>query len=225
MKKRKWKSLQEEFLTRDFRVAMYGSARIKKNDKSYKLIYELGRRIGDAGVDIVTGGGPGAMEAANRGHKAGAKLNGAHSLGLTIRLPKEQRTNDSLDIKENFLHFTERLDRFVLLSNVVVVTPGGIGTLLELIYTWQLIQVGHICNMPVVLYGEMWEELIEWMKKWQLKKAFIKKDDFAYIFLAKNADDAMEIILKAREAFQDEKNPCINIEKYKVKVPLKVRVM
>ncbi len=225
MKRKLRKGLNKEILRKDFRVAMFGSARLKRGSQGYKMVYALAKQIAEENIDIVTGGGPGAMEAANKGHKAGSKGKTSHSLGLTITLPHEQETNQSLDIKENFLRFSERLDNFVLLANVVVVTPGGIGTVLELIYTWQLLQVGHICNMPIILLGEMWTELIGWMKKWQLKNQFVKKEDFKYVFIAKNPQEAMQIIREANTLFKAGKDTCVNFDRYRIKIPLKVRVL
>ena len=119
-----------------FRVAIFGSARIKENDSRYKQIYTLAKMIAAEGFDVVTGGGPGIMEAANKGHKDGRKKGKiVHSFGLNIVLPKEQTANKHLDIKKDFERFSERLDYFMYLSNVVVVAPGGVGTLLEFFYT------------------------------------------------------------------------------------------
>ena len=115
-----------------FRVSIFGSSRIKKSDKIYNEIYHLARMLGEEGIDVVTGGGPGLMEAANSGHKAGSRESRAHSIGLGITLPKIQKFNNSLDYQKTFSRFTGRLDKFTLLSNAVVVAPGGVGTTLEL---------------------------------------------------------------------------------------------
>ena len=197
-----------------FRVAIFGSARIKRNDKNYKTIYKLAKLIGSLNIDIVTGGGPGIMEAANKGHEAGNKDHNSYSLGLLIKLPKEQRANKHLDIKKEFSNFTASLDQFMLLSNVVVVAPaGGIGTLLELIYTWQLAQVRYIDDMPIILMGDIWLELIVWVKKWLLENKFIDRKDLDFIFTAKNYEEAFEIIKKSHELYKKGKKLCVNLKK------------
>ncbi|MBU1018025.1 LOG family protein [Patescibacteria group bacterium] len=201
-----------------FRVAIFGSARIKENDPRYKQVYSLARRIAAAGFDVVTGGGPGIMEAANKGHKDGRKEErNVHSFGLTIELPKEQMSNKHLDIKKDYTHFSDRLDQFMTLSNVVVVAPGGVGTLLEFFYTWQLIQVKHICNIPIIFMGEMWPDLIKWIEKWPLKKGFLDKGDLNFIFLAEHCSEAMRIIKKTHKEYEKGGvDFCKNYQKYKI---------
>ena len=200
-----------------FRVAIFGSARIKHDDPRYKQIHTLAKMIAAEGLDVVTGGGPGIMEAANKGHKDGRKGKKVHSYGLNIALPKEQEANKHLDIKHEFKRFSERLDFFMYLSNVVVVAPGGIGTMLELFYTWQLVQVKHTCNIPIILLGPMWPPFIKWMEKWPLKNKSIDQEDMHAIFLADNCREAMKVIRKTYEEFK-KGNPdfCKNYQKYKI---------
>ena len=102
------------------------------------------------------------MQAANAGHKSVSS--GTHSIGLSIKLPGEQESNKYLDIKKEFNRFSDKLDTFMSLSGAVVVATGGIGTILELFYSWKLAQVEHICETPIILYGEMWSGLLEWME-------------------------------------------------------------
>jgi len=109
------KKLDEKVLKNRFRVAIFGSARIKKGDPKYKLIYNLANSIASEGIDIVTGGGPGLMDAASRGHHAGRKNKKIYSVGLTIDLPKEQEEGYHLDIKKDFKRFSRRLDNFIYL--------------------------------------------------------------------------------------------------------------
>ena len=115
-----------------YRVAIFGSARIREGDPVYRDIFEIAREVAECGFDIVTGGGPGIMQAANAGHKS--VLTETHSIGLRITLPFEQETNKYLDIKKDFERFSSRLDTFASLSDVIIVAPGGIGTLLEFFY-------------------------------------------------------------------------------------------
>jgi uncharacterized protein (TIGR00730 family) len=201
-----------------FRVAIYGSARIKRDDKKYKLIYDLAKRMASEGIDIVTGGGPGLMDAASRGHHAGREKKNIYTLGLTIHLPKEQKESYHLDLKKDFYRFSERLDHFIHLSNAVVVAPGGVGTMLEFFYTWQLMQVKYSCQIPIILLGRVWTGLIKWIKKSPLKNEFLDKDDLKLLFLAKNNNEAMDIILEAFEEYKKgRKNICLNIDKYKIR--------
>mgnify|MGYP001608624768 CR=1 FL=1 len=220
MKKLKSKKLKAKLdlrrLKNHFRVAIFGSARIKKGDNQYKQIYNLAKLIAKEDIDVVTGGGPGVMDAANLGHHAGRKK-GNHSLsfGLTIHLPREQRESYHLDIKRDFYRFSNRLDHFVVLSNVIVVTPGGIGTLLELMYTWQLVQVKQVCNMPIILVGNFWDGFVKWIKSSPLKHKFIDMTDLDLLFHAKDANEAMKIINATHEVFKSDKDKtCVNIKNY-----------
>jgi len=200
-----------------FRVTIFGSARIKKGDTKYRMIYRLARMIGKEGMDVVTGGGPGMMNAASSGHQAGRKNPSAHSIGLNIWLPTEQKLNKHLDVKKEFHKFSKRLDHFMRLSNVVVVSPGGVGTLLEFFYTWQLVQVKHICDIPIILLGDMWKDFIKWVKKSPLKNKFLNKEDVDMLFPAKNEKEALIIINAAfAEYKKGSKNICLNIKKYKI---------
>ncbi|HIJ10510.1 TPA: LOG family protein [Candidatus Woesearchaeota archaeon] len=198
-----------------FRIAIFGSARLKKGDPRYKLVYNLAKKIAEQKMDIVTGGGPGLMDAASRGHHAG-RLNGsrAHSIGLTIKLPREQHDGFHLDIKKEYSKFSGRLDEFMRLSNAVIVAPGGIGTLLELLYTWQLVQVKHICETPIILLGNHWQGLLDWIKKEMANKKLMSQDDFRYIFVVNSVSETMKLLTKVKE---DSKkgHVCRNFSKYK----------
>ncbi len=184
-----------------FRVAIFGSARIKRNDPNYKQIYNLSKMIAAEGIDIVTGGGQGIMEAANKGHQEGRKGQHIHSYGLNIRMPKGQMVNKHLDIKREFRRFSKRLDCFMYLSNMVIVAEGGVGTMLEFLYAWQLVQVEHVNNIPIILLGPMWPDFMKWVKKWQLKSKFIDFKDIGNIFLADDIAKAIKIIKKAHKDF------------------------
>jgi hypothetical protein len=201
-----------------FRVAIFGSARIKRNDARYKLIYRLAKMLAKEGIDIVTGGGPGLMDAASRGHHAGRKGKDVYTLGLTIHLPKEQKESYHLDLKKDFHKFSKRLDNFIYLSNVVVVAPGGIGTTLELMYVWQLVQVRHSCEIPIILFGDVWEGFIKWVKSGPLKNGFLEESDLELLYHARNCTEAIKIIKLAYEEYKKgSENICLNIRKYKVK--------
>ena len=176
-----------------FRVSIFGSARIKPETHEYKQVYELAKKLVKNKVDIVTGGGPGLMEAANLGAKDVKSK--SKSFGLHIDLPFETSPNEHLDITYHHKRFSSRLDEFMRISHAVIVTPGGIGTVLELLYTWQLIQVNHISKRPVILLGDMWNGLIEWMKSEPLRKCLMDGSDFDHIKVVQNIDDVV-ILLK-----------------------------
>ncbi|OIO41580.1 hypothetical protein COU56_04180 [Candidatus Pacearchaeota archaeon CG10_big_fil_rev_8_21_14_0_10_31_9] len=210
------KEFEKLFKEDHFRVTIFGSARIKRGGPEYKVVYELAKMIGERGMDIVTGGGPGIMDAANTGHKEGSKKSDANSIGLGIKLPHEQAFNKSVGYKKTFTRFSHRLDNFMLLSNVVVVAPGGVGTLLELFYTWQLMQVKHICNLPIILLGDVWPGFLSWLNNSPLKKGFFKKKDLDLLYHAKNYKEAVKIIDMAYAEYKKgNKDFCINYRKYK----------
>ena len=187
-----------------FRIVIFGSARIEKCDPCWNIIYDLAKRIAEEDMDVVTGGGPGLMNAASEGHYAGDVRKNAQSIGLQIILPKAQRDANHLDIKKEFSSFSVRLDNFIELANTVIVASGGVGTLLEFFYTWQLMQVKMIRHIPIIFLGEMWPELIRWIKKWLLKNSLLDKKDIDLLFLVKNNDEALILIKKAYEKFKKE---------------------
>lgn len=209
--------LQKYLRKNAFRVAIFGSARIKKTDSLYKQIHLLGKKLGEEGIDVVTGGGPGLMEAANSGHRIGSRKTKAHSIGLNIKLPREQKPNKHLDFENEFSRFTARLDEFMALSNIIVVAPGGVGTMLELFYSWQLVQVGHVCDMKIILLGDMWKDLVKWLEEEALKKHYFTKFDLEKLKIAEDYEEAMRIIEKEYDDFKSGKNKsCINYEKYRL---------
>jgi hypothetical protein len=129
----------------------------------------------------------------------------------------EQELNRHLDIKREFPRFAERLDYFMALSNVIVVAPGGVGTLLEFFYSWQVAQVNHICNTPIILLGKQWPPLIKWLEKYPLKRGFFEKKDLSLLFLAKNSEEVVKMVDKAHEMYKKgDKNFCLNYKKYKL---------
>ena len=201
-----------------FRVTIFGSARIKENNQIYKDVQSLAKMLGERGFDVVTGGGPGLMKAANSGHKQGSEKTGAHSIGVGISIPKEQKINKHVDIVKEFKRFSKRLDYFMSLSNAVVVAPGGVGTLLELVYTWQLMQVEHICHIPIILVGRQWPPLLKWVEKYPLKSKYLEKKDLTSLFVVKDYEEAMKIIDETYKKHQQgDKNFCLNYKKYKIK--------
>ena len=214
MKKKLDRGLKKE----RFQVAIFGSARIKRGDSRYKSIYNLAKAIAAEGIDIVTGGGPGLMDAASRGHHAGRKNKKTYIVGLTINLPRGQKESYHLDIKKDFHRFSKRLDNFINLSDAIVVAPGGVGTMLELMYAWQLVQVKHSCSIPIILYGQVWKDFVKWIRKGPLKNEFLSKKDLALLYQTKNCKEAIRLIKMAHEEYKKgSKNICLNIKKYKVR--------
>jgi uncharacterized protein (TIGR00730 family) len=199
-------NIEKELLKNDFRVTIFGSARIKADDPIYKDVYTLAKEIGANGYDLITGGGPGLMEAASTGHTDGDVEGRADSIGLNIQLPFEQKPNPGLELLDNHELFSSRLDEFMLLSNVVVVTPGGVGTCLELFYTWQLLQVKHICKMPLILVGKQWHKLVEWIIDYPLKDKYMDSKDLHSVVLVDKAVDALKIIKLAKKNFDSGTN-------------------
>ena len=193
--------LEEELRQLDdnkyYRVCIFGSARIKRHTPVYKSVLMLARYLAWKGIDILTGGGPGLMEAANKGAQLGQheRKTRSFSYGLPIKLPRENEANLHLDVKRHHQKISSRLDDFMRLSHAVVVTPGGIGTLLELFFSWQLIQVGHIGIRPIVLMDRAyWKDLIEWMKKSVLSRGLIGPKDFDFVSIVDTPEEVLEII-------------------------------
>ena len=105
----------------------------------------------------------------------------------------------------------------MLVSNAVVVAPGGVGTLLELFYTWQLVQVKHVCHIPIILMGEPWPELVQWLRKWPLKRRYFDKKDLDMLFWAKDFKQAIEVIDEAYKEFKrGKKDFCLNFKRYRI---------
>jgi uncharacterized protein (TIGR00730 family) len=146
-----------------YRVTIFGSARAREGTFVYEETRRVARSLTELGCDIFTGGGPGLMQAANEG-AAEADADGQQSVGIRIDLPFEQDANAF--VTQAYVHrtFFTRLQHFVLASDAYVVTPGGIGTVLEAMMIWQLRQVGHIANAPLVFVGRMWRDLVEWAR-------------------------------------------------------------
>jgi uncharacterized protein (TIGR00730 family) len=145
-----------------YRVTIFGSARVQRGAFAYNEVKRIAAALTELGCDIVTGGGPGLMQAANEGASVADEANQNGSIGIRVDLPFEQQANPF--VEQAFVHrtFFTRLHHFVLMSDAFVVTPGGIGTLLELMMIWQLLQVKHLRETPLILVGKMWPPLVEW---------------------------------------------------------------
>ena len=172
-------------------VSIFGSARTERNSKNYKIAEALGKEPSKAGFAVITGGGPGSMDAANKG----AHSVGGTSVGLSIDLPFETKSNDFLNMEIWFNYFFVRKVMFVKYAKGFVVLPGGFGTLDEFYEALTLIQTGKIKPFPVVLIGkEYWSELLDWMKSTMLKEKNIHQNDLSLFQVADDAKEAVRFI-------------------------------
>lgn len=151
-----------------YRVSIFGSARIEPHDPLYEEVKELARRLSALGCDILSGGGPGLMQAANEGAQLGDPHDRTRSVGIRIALPFEQGANPFVEELYTHRTFFTRLHQFIRLSSAYVVVSGGIGTTLETMMVWQLLQVGHVQGVPLVFVGDMWAELVDWARRHML---------------------------------------------------------
>ncbi len=186
---------------RYFRVAIFGSSRIQENDATYAEVRELARRLSYMGCDIVTGGGPGLMRAANEGARAGAYRYKTRSFGLTILLPMEEQPNPFLDEVAQHSTFFSRLHQFIRLSHAYIVVDGGIGTTLEATMVWQLLQVKMLSDRPVIFVGPMWSGLRDWVQDQIIGRGLASPQDVDIPFWVDTLDEALAIVGNARNEF------------------------
>ena len=183
-------------------VSVFGSARTAREDPEYATGVELGAALAQAGYAVITGGGPGAMEAVNRG----ASDAGGMSIGLGIELPFEQRLNDWVDIGLNFRYFFARKTMFVKYAQSFVILPGGFGTLDELFEALTLVQTQKVTRFPVILFGERyWSGLIDWLRETVLVSGKIREADLDLIRLTSSVDEAVSIIVEAESERSSQK--------------------
>lgn len=175
-------------------VAMFGSARTSPADPLYKAAVETGRLLAEAGFQIITGGGPGIMEAANKG----AQMGGGPSIGCNIELPFEQGANPYLDRLLEFRYFFVRKTMFVKYSVAFIIFPGGFGTLDELFEALTLIQTGKINNFPVILFGSAyWAGLVRWIQSRLVAEGKISRTDLDLIVLTDDPREAVQAVMSA----------------------------
>ena len=172
-------------------VTVFGSARTVESDPMYALARTIGRRLAETGYAVITGGGPGAMEAANRGCREGGGL----SVGCNIELPHEQGMNQYVDLGVEFRYFFVRKVMFVKYADGFVILPGGLGTLDELFESLTLIQTGKVRHFPVVLVGrDYWSGLLDWMRHTMLERGTIAATDLDLFHVTDDADEVVELI-------------------------------
>jgi uncharacterized protein (TIGR00730 family) len=177
-----------------YRVTIFGSARAKPGTVAYEETKRVSQALAEMGCDIITGGGPGLMQAANEGVKLAG--NGHESLGIRVDLPFEQDVNPFVELAFEHRTFFTRLHHFVLASDAFVVAPGGIGTVLETTMIWQLLQVKHLDQTPLILVGKMWPGFVEWAQTAMLEfeTPLASKEDFVIPQCVPTGDDAIALI-------------------------------
>jgi uncharacterized protein (TIGR00730 family) len=181
-------------------VTVFGSARTPRDDPEYALGRELGAALARDNFAVITGGGPGAMEAVNRGCQEAGGL----SVGLGIELPFEQGLNDWVDLGINFRYFFARKTMFVKYSQAFVCLPGGFGTLDELFEALCLVQTKKVTKFPVVLLGtDYWAGLYDWIEKTVLPSGKIGEKDVKLLYLTDEVDDAVKVVHEAYRAWED----------------------
>ena len=187
-----------------YRVTIFGSARTQPGHWVYQEVKRMASELADMDCDIVTGGGPGLMQAANEGAesvKAGERV---QSIGIRVELPFEQEVNPFVEQAFEHQTFFTRLHQFVLMSDAFIVAPGGIGTVLESTMIWQLLQVRHLHDTPLIFAGPMWKGLVEWAAQWMLRPGFelVNAEDMQIPQCVDGADQAIAIIREHHERWR-----------------------
>ena len=175
-------------------VTIFGSARVHEDDPMFEAAVETAKLLGEAGFTIITGGGPGIMEAGNRG----ARLAGVKSVGLNIELPFEQGVNPFVDIAIEFRYFFVRKTMFVKYAQAFVIFPGGFGTMDELFEALTLIQTGKVQDFPVILFGSAyWQGLIDWLRATMLAEGKVAEPDLNLLVLCDSPADVRDMIVRS----------------------------
>lgn len=179
-----------------YRVTVFGSARTQPGHWVYQEVKRMSAALSAMGCDIITGGGPGLMQAANAGAQEAQATERVHNIGIRVELPFEQEANPFVD--ELFEHqtFFTRLHHFVLTSDAFIVAPGGIGTVLESVMIWQLLQVRHLHDTPLIFTGPMWRGLVDWATQMMLRPGFelANPEDMKIPQCVDDADQAIAIV-------------------------------
>jgi uncharacterized protein (TIGR00730 family) len=190
-----------------YMVTIFGSARVPKDSWVFGEVKRLAQSLAEMGCDIVTGGGPGLMQAANAGAAQADAAGRSHSWGVRIDLPFEQDINPFVEQAFEHRTFFTRLHQFVIMSDAFVVVPGGVGTALETLMIWQLQQVRHIdARTPLILIGKMYARLVDWAREYMLRPEFplANPEDMNIPLCLNTADEAIDVIGKHFSAWQKE---------------------
>jgi hypothetical protein len=179
-----------------YRVTVFGSARTQPGHWVYQEVRHMAAALAAMGCDIVTGGGPGLMQAANEGAEAVKAGERVQSIGIRVELPFEQEVNPFVEQAFEHQTFFTRLHQFVLMSDAFIVAPGGIGTVLESMMIWQLLQVRHLHDTPLVFAGPMWKGLVDWATQMMLRPGFelANAEDMKIPRCVDNAEQAVAIV-------------------------------
>ena len=187
----------------NYRVTIFGSARLKAGTPAYDGVKKLAAELTKMGCDIISGGGPGLMQAANEGALSIGSAESKRSVGIRVELPFEQEVNPFVGQAYEHRTFFSRLHHFMIISDAFVVVPGGIGTLLELSLAWQLLQVRKLYNTPLIVVGKMWAELVEWGRRSMLRKGneLASDIDFSIPHCVNTIDECVALIRENRAAW------------------------
>jgi uncharacterized protein (TIGR00730 family) len=187
----------------NYRVTIFGSARLKAGTPAYDGVKKLAAELTKMGCDIISGGGPGLMQAANEGALSIGSAERKRSVGIRVELPFEQEVNPFVGQTYEHRTFFSRLHHFMIISDAFVVVPGGIGTLLELSLAWQLLQVRKLYNTPLIVVGKMWAELVEWGRRSMLRKGneLASDIDFSIPHCVNTIDECVALIRENRAAW------------------------
>lgn len=186
-------------------VSIFGSARTNPGSFAYEQVKQLAEGLASMGCDVVTGGGPGLMQAANEGAAEVGASQRSRSVGIRVELPFEQTVNPF--VKESYTHetFFSRLHHFALASDAFIIVPGGIGTTLEATMVWQLIQVGHIKkDTPLIFVGKMWADFLGWTRNHFLPNQLVNPEDLEIPYCVNTAEEAIAILKKYHEKWRKE---------------------
>jgi len=187
-----------------YRVSVFGSARTRRGHWVYEEVKRMAAGLSAMGCDIVTGGGPGLMQAANEGAQEAGARERVQSIGIRVDLPFEQEVNPFVEQAFEHQSFFTRLHQFVLMSDAYIVAPGGIGTVLESMMIWQLLQVRHLHDTPLIFAGPMWQGLVDWASQTMLRPGFelASAEDMKIPLCVAGADEAVALIREHHARWQ-----------------------
>lgn len=193
----------------NYRVTIFGSARIKPGTPAYEGVKKLAAELTSMGCDILTGGGPGLMQAANEGALTTDPRGLHRSVGINIELPFEQKVNPFVSQAYGHRTFFSRLHHFMIVSDAFIVVPGGVGTLLEMSLAWQLLQVRKLYNTPLILVGKMWTGLIDWARESMLVEGseLASDVDFDIPQCVGTIEETVALIVENRTAWLAAQHP------------------